>query len=730
MEGWQEKRSMQTMNLRSVFTAEQQRILERYYENGMTNQSKSCFQLILQCAQETKLDFSVVRTWVGNKRRKLASKVDQNGQSVAHSFANHSVAGSAGGLLTGSVLSAELAAARSAQRGPSIAHLLPPASCPSSSSSPSSVSPLSSSSGGNNNNNNDVIVTGMFSLGRGSGRPNGPSHNRTTSKDLPSHSESEVPLHPRTSIHANNSPLHSKVATLPLKAPHLQTCSAPMYSQIRKPYLPRDPAGIPRGWVKQYGMTQHQSWPSSSQPPPMSGPATPAAAPPSIPSCSVDTSVRIQQVFTLAEIADAHQRPAAGTSKDRSDRKPRPSDPSETFSIAMETGDADDEYSREEELANMGAQMQIGRDQNSSSNSAQGSSIGVMSLGTSRTFWTEGKRKSLSLRNQNSISLNTSSSDLFGEKGCQTQNSFLIGSGLRGNFPFRLLQQSSPPRLPNSKVPGNSSALWLVSNSRKRTLQDRTQFSDKDLYTLKRYWDNGMTSLGSVCREKISAASTELSVDSEIIKTWIGNRRRKYRLMGIDIPPPKGGPAIFSKQASTEVPSPLTPEGLDPTSPEATDGLEPNDQVSICLSDDEVSDHPVGEEANEETDNPSPAKNVIEIIEDDDECDGDDDVVMTSDMEQMHNLLEFKHEEVQYLENELENQKQRYFELERFTRSLLSAMKSNDKEKQQELLASLPQHISENWDTSPEREAEPEQVRGQAEPSVSEEVRGDASQPS
>lgn len=49
------------MNLRSVFTPEQQRILERYYDNGMTNQSKACFQLILQCAQEAKLDFSVVR---------------------------------------------------------------------------------------------------------------------------------------------------------------------------------------------------------------------------------------------------------------------------------------------------------------------------------------------------------------------------------------------------------------------------------------------------------------------------------------------------------------------------------------------------------------------------------------------------------------------------------------------------------------------------------------------
>lgn len=49
-------------------------------------------------------------------------------------------------------------------------------------------------------------------------------------------------------------------------------------------------------------------------------------------------------------------------------------------------------------------------------------------------------------------------------------------------------------------------------------LQDRTQFSDRDLYTLKRYWDNGMTSLGSLCKEKISAAANELGVDTEIIK--------------------------------------------------------------------------------------------------------------------------------------------------------------------------------------------------------------------
>lgn len=49
-------------------------------------------------------------------------------------------------------------------------------------------------------------------------------------------------------------------------------------------------------------------------------------------------------------------------------------------------------------------------------------------------------------------------------------------------------------------------------------LQDRTQFSDQDLATLKKYWDNGMTSLGSVCREKIEAVATELNVDCEIVR--------------------------------------------------------------------------------------------------------------------------------------------------------------------------------------------------------------------
>ena len=42
-----------------------------------------------------------------------------------------------------------------------------------------------------------------------------------------------------------------------------------------------------------------------------------------------------------------------------------------------------------------------------------------------------------------------------------------------------------------------------------------------------------------------------------------------------------------------------------------------------------------------------------------------------------------QHEEVQYLESELENQKQKYDELERFTKSLLNAVRNHDQEKQQ-----------------------------------------------
>ncbi|XP_006165555.1 highly divergent homeobox-like [Tupaia chinensis] len=222
-------------------------------------------------------------------------------------------------------------------------------------------------------------------------------------------------------------------------------------------------------------------------------------------------------------------------------------------------------------------------------------------------------------------------------------------------------------------------------------LQDRTQFSDRDLATLKKYWDNGMTSLGSVCREKIEAVATELNVDCEIVRTWIGNRRRKYRLMGIEVPPPRGGPADFSEQPESGSLSALTP------GEEAGEDNDRNDEVSICLSEGSSQEEPNEVVPNharahkEEDHQPISTDNVkIEIIDDE-----ESDMISNSEVEQVNSLLEYKNEEVRFIENELEIQKQKYFKLQTFVRSLILAMKADDKEQQQALLSDLPPELEE-----------------------------------
>ncbi|XP_052010307.1 highly divergent homeobox isoform X2 [Xyrauchen texanus] len=669
MEKWLEKRSIHTMNLRSVFTAEQQRILERYYENGMTNQSKSCFQLILQCAQETKLDFSVVRTWVGNKRRKLASKADHNGVAAQGLSNHHVLPAAAGALGTGSVLTAEMAAVRSVQHGPSVTHLLPTqVSCSSSSSSPSSSLPLSSGSGPQVNNH-DVILTGIYSMTQKANHFDASAHNRM--KSLPLHTEIELPVHTDGTAH------HTTIAAMQRKAPVFPTSSTLKCSQI--PFTPGESVGITASWAKQYRTSQPQMWPHTS-------PQKNTAAHQSPPRTTSDNSSQIHQVFSVAALGQVSTRALAQTGHGR-ERSKKPVDESQIFSIAMETGDADNEYSREEELANMGAQVQISKGGNISSvDSGQSSSAGLSSLIDS---------VGLTERSQSAAAVNASNSAPFGDKGCQTNSSLLIGTSSQGSFPLRLQAQTSS-RMPSFKVTSNMSVPWLHSNSRKRTMQDRTQFSDRDVFMMKRYWDNGMTSLGSLCREKIAAAANELGVDTEIIKTWIGNRRRKYRLMGIEIPPPKGGPAVFSSQIGGSSPHMLEEHYT------SEDGRE-HDVVSLCLSDDGGSDFfQKDNDVNEESDSSTPAKNVIEIMDDDEDDDDEDDDddgedMLTTEMEQIQNLLEFKNEEVQFLENELQNQKQRFSKLKSFTKSLLIAVKNNDRYRQQELLASLPQKGHEDW---------------------------------
>ncbi|XP_008283182.1 highly divergent homeobox isoform X2 [Stegastes partitus] len=666
MDAWPQRRGLQTMNLRSVFTAEQQRILERYYDNGMTNQSKACFQLILQCAQEAKLDFSVVRTWVGNKRRKLASKVDQNG-GMSHSLSSHGLAAGllsnhtlSGGALSnhslaaGALLPADLAAARNIQNR---VHLLPPSSSfpsfSSTSSSPSSSSPLSSGSN-NNNNNNDVILTGIYSL-------NSVPRSRPRPAAPPSQSDSELSAHTSSSLinrvlqsrnSSTSSPVHSKLVSLSQNLPSLTSASGPLvYTAVRKGTLSHGEGGIsvgagvvPHSWTRQYGTAQTRPWSSSSQsqaqpqPRPHSNPQPQPPAPqktrasPAVQNSgtSSEQTPRIQQVFTLSEKGEGDRLRPAPASAQRSQETrrplPHPLDTCQNFSIAMETGDEEDEWQREEELANMAAQTHIHKEQTSSS--PVGAEVCVVR--GSHTPPMTSSRPALLHGNttlQGSYSL-TAQTSLTGESSSQTSV-------------------------------GVSAAPWVISNSRKRT-------------------------------------------------TWISNRRRKYRLMGIEIPPPKGGPAVFSTSSpGNESPVALSPDGEPLRTPELGDDL--NDGGSVCLSEDGTIDsqHRDEEDGTDVSTAAPLANNVkIEVIDEDEEIDDDDDEdgeLVASDLEQMQNLLEFKHEEVQFLENELENQKQKYQELVSFTKSLLSAVRDNDLERQQELMASLPQPSDQDWDMTVDR---------------------------
>uniref|UniRef100_A0A1A7W8E9 Highly divergent homeobox n=1 Tax=Iconisemion striatum TaxID=60296 RepID=A0A1A7W8E9_9TELE len=706
MDVWSQRRSLQTMNLRSVFTVEQQRILERYYDNGMTNQSKACFQLILQCAQEAKLDFSVVRTWVGNKRRKLASKVELNG-SVSHSLSSHGVPGGflSGPTLAGSALSnhslapgallpSDIAAARSIQNR---VHLIPPSfpSFSSSSSSPSSSSSLSSGS----NNNNDVILTGIYSLNpvpRTRLRPAAPP--AQSEPELSAHTSSPLinqVLQSRTT--STSSPSQSKLASLSQPLPSLMSASGPLVdTAARKGTLSPGEgvvsagAGVvPHSWTRQYGTAQTRPWPSSSQsqaqlqPRPHSNPQPQPPLPQkprlSLPSQNAtppsEQRPRIQQVFSLSEKAEGDRlRPgqaSAVRSQETHRPAPRPPDPGQNLSIAMETGNEEDEWQREEELANMAAQTHIRREQ--ALVSPTGAEVSVVR--GSRTPPTAGFRPTM----------------LHSNSALQGSYSLTVQASLSG-------ESSSQTSLDVAAAP------WVMSSSRKRTLQDRTQFSDGDLVQLKRYWDRGMTSLGSVCKEKITAAANHLNVDTEIVKTWISNRRRKYRLMGIEIPPPKGGPAVFtSSSPGNQSPVALSPDREPLRTPELSDDL--NDGGSMCMSEDGTVDsqHRDGDDETDVSSAAPLANNVkIEIVDEDEEVDEDNGDLVASDLEQMQNLLEFKHEEVQFLENELENQKHKYQELADFTKSLLCAVRDNDLERQQELLASLPQPSDQDWDATME----------------------------
>lgn len=357
------------------------------------------------------------QTWVGNKRRKLASKGEQDG-GISHSLSSHGLA--AGGLLSnhtlagsslsnhslvaGALLPAEIAASCNIQ---SRVHLLAPAATfPSfsstsstSSSSPSSSSPIVNGSSGsntttNNNNNNDVILTGIYSLNSVPRRPRQPAPPHQPDS---AHTSSSVVSHQalQSRSTSTSSSLHSKLVSQPHSIPS-HTSGPLVHTAARKGAPSLGDAGItvgagiiPHSWARQYAAEQMHPGSSSTshaqlqpQPRPHSNPQPQPPAPqktwlplPVQKSAAAydHQTPRIQQVFTLAERGETDKaKPSPGVTTEKGHQTghrpvPHPVEASQNLSIAMETGDEEDEWQREEELANMAAQAHIHLEQQTGS---------------------------------------------------------------------------------------------------------------------------------------------------------------------------------------------------------------------------------------------------------------------------------------------------------------------------------------------------------------------------
>uniref|UniRef100_A0A7N9CDW3 Highly divergent homeobox n=1 Tax=Macaca fascicularis TaxID=9541 RepID=A0A7N9CDW3_MACFA len=612
-------------------------------------------------------------TWVGNKRRKMSSKNSESGTAT-----------------TGTSLSAPDITVRN------VVNITRPSSQQSSWTSA----------------NNDVIVTGIYSPANSSSRQGTNKHTDTQITEahkIPmqktaTKNDTEFQLHipvQRQVAHCKNASLLLGEKTIILsRQTSVLNAGNSVFNHTKKNYG-NSSVQASEMTVPQKSSVCHRPYKiepvgiQRSYKPEHTGPALHnlCGQKPTIrdPYCRTQ-NLEIREVFSLA-VSDYPQRILGGNAP----QKPSSAE-GNCLSIAMETGDAEDEYAREEELASMRAQIPSYSRfyESGSSLRAENQSTTLPGPGrnmpNSQMVNIRDMSDSVLYQNRNyhltpRTSLHTASSTIYSNTNPLRSN---FSPHFASSNQLRLSQNQN-----NYQISGNLTVPWITGCSRKRALQDRTQFSDRDLATLKKYWDNGMTSLGSVCREKIEAVATELNVDCEIVRTWIGNRRRKYRLMGIEVPPPRGGPADFSEQPESGSLSALTPG--EEAGPEVGEDNDRNDEVSICLSEGSSQEEPnevVPNEARahkEEAHHAVSTDNVkIEIIDDE-----ESDMISNSEVEQVNSLLDYKNEEVKFIENELEIQKQKYFKLQTFVRSLILAMKADDKEQQQALLSDLPPELEE-----------------------------------
>ncbi|XP_072450868.1 highly divergent homeobox isoform X4 [Chiloscyllium punctatum] len=700
------------MNLRSIFTEEQQRVLQRYYDSGMTNQSKNCFGLIIQCARETGLDFNVVRTWIGNKRRKLNStKYSLEDPPSTQGPASNSTMGKSETPVKNTSLAS-----------------------PSQSQQTVLTSPC-----------RNVMVTGVFtSTHSASGQvlsqqkdghrcdiPKGLVHRpigRTiTEMELQQHGTSQ-----RQSVSKNSAISICDKITPGSRSLNVHSPTSTVYSCSTKNYSPayiqtevnRVQSAATKsvgGWPKQ----QFNSTIAELSQCPRKLTCDPSFSR-STSSCSSDSkvnrstgdsavsSLQIRDVYSLA---GSEQCP-----KNRGDHSFRNLRQMESgcFSIAMETGDVD-EYAREEELASMSSELK--------------NHPRVSEANTPKEMECSNTSLAIQARNMSTGSSQVSARDISGSVFYHSGEFRAPGAKLtlysnaassEDSFNLRLPSSSNQRLTPNQsnyQVSGSVLLPCITGSSRKRTLQDRTQFSESDLAVLKKYWDVGMTSLGSICREKIEAVAMESNVDCEIVKTWIGNRRRKYRQLGIELPPARGGPADFSKLPESSSPSLLAIKAETSKVPENSEDNEkskedvnfsegaPSESEQREDEDEEVEEEDDAAEENGDGESvsdgscsiPTLEKVKLEVLDDDavemSSCDR-----VTPDGEQLQKQLTLRNDKIKYLENELEKQKQKYLHLQNFTTSLVLAVKTNDTEQQQMLLTNLPPDTECNLDSPGNRE--------------------------
>ncbi|XP_032886717.1 highly divergent homeobox isoform X5 [Amblyraja radiata] len=628
------------MNLRSIFTEDQQRVLQRYYDSGMRNQSKNCFGLIIQCARETGLDFNVVRTWIGNKRRKLNST----------KYSLDDAQPTQGPAINGILGKSETPVKNTGLVSPSQCQqtiLTPPC--------------------------RNVMVTGVFTSNHSVSRQGLPhqkdGHRCDASNLAPRTTGRSIAEMESQHVSGQRQPVAKNPPTPGSRPLNLHSPTNAMYTTSAKNYSPvyvqsevnRVQTATSRsvgGWPKQFSSTVGECPRKLSSEPPFSRSSmSTCVSDAKVTRNTGDPGVSSLQIRDVYSLAGSEHSP-----KNRNNHVFRNSCQMESgcFSIAMETGDVD-EYAREEELASMSSEMKNAR---------------LSELNTSKEMECSNTPVATPARHVGSGSLQASARDASGSV-------FYTG----GEF----------------RAPGTALTLYNNSNSSEDSLNHRLPSTRNQRPTPSQgnYQVSGTLLLPC------------LTGNSRKRTTWIGNRRRKYRQLGIELPPARGGPADFAGLSSSSSPafSEVKAESAkSPGNSEHNDKI--NDDASLSEgvpSEQREEEEEEEEEAIEENGDggsisdgscsiPTIEKVKMEILDDDavemNSCDH-----ITLEVEQLQKLLSLKNDEMKYLENELAKQKQKYLRLRHFTTNLIHAVKTDDAEQQRMLLTNLPPDTERNLDS-------------------------------